>query len=94
MKMGLFMEERQEKGSHCESDGAYAIRRLFLEGPADRDGLNHSPQAGLLDEEEGLWDSPGIVCAKCAILLGVLFHTCQLPLLFTRLMLIKRWESK
>lgn len=83
------MEGRQEKGSHCAREGAYAIHRLFLEGPAHRVGLIHSPQAGLPDREEGFWDSLGIVCAKYAVLLGVFSHTHQLPLLFTCLILIK-----
>lgn len=55
------MEGRQEKGSHCAREGAYAIQRLFLEGPVHHAGLTHSPQAGLPDREEGFWDSLGIV---------------------------------
>lgn len=88
------MEGRQEKGSHCAREGAYAIQRHFLEGPTHHVGLTHSPQAGLPDREEGFWDSLGIVCAKYAVLLGVFSHTQQLPLLFTCLILIKRRKNK
>lgn len=32
------------KGLHCARDGAYAIQRLFLEGPLHRSGLTRTPQ--------------------------------------------------